>query len=159
MVGDGTDTDHNLLLQVGIHAVLDLLGDLDQILCHSSLWNLLDQHHIIFVQGDDIVVLAVRKETLDSIYQGNVNGFDGTHQEDSTTYLGGQLQFLCSDVDITQHDVVSDNIFDKGAFIVLLLIVALDPVEGNGSHGADESCLLVFALDKDGVAKLDAPAP
>ena len=46
-----------------------------------------------------------------------------------------------------QQDVVAQNIFYKGGFVVFLLIVGLGPVEGNDRHGADEGGALVLPLD------------
>ena len=60
VVGDRADANHDFLLQLRIHAVLDLLGDLDQILALVPLRYLFDQNHIVFVERDDIVILPVR---------------------------------------------------------------------------------------------------
>ena len=68
------------------------------------------------------------------------------------------MQFLGPHVDVAEHDVVGDDVLDKGAPVVLLLIVALGPVEGHACHGADRASDLVLAHGEDGVVEPGAQA-
>lgn len=68
------------------------------------------------------------------------------------------MQLLGPDVDITQKDIVGDDVLDKGCLVVLLLVVGLGPVEGHGRHGADQPGVVVLAADKHSIVKLGTPA-
>ena len=51
-----------------------------------------------------------------------------------------------------------NNIFNKGAPVVLLLVIALRAVERHAGHGADGVAGLVISHGKHRVVKMGAPA-
>ena len=63
------------------------------------------------------------------------------------------MQLLGPNIDITQKDIVGNNILDKGSLIVLLLIIGLGAVEGHRSHGTNHSSLGILTLDKEQVQR------
>ena len=68
------------------------------------------------------------------------------------------MQLLSLGIDVPQQDIVRDDVFHKGGFVVLLLIRGLGSVEGHHRHGAQGRALRVLPLDKSGVIELSAPA-
>ena len=65
--------------------------------------------------------------------------------------VGGKVQLLGADVNITGQDVVHDDIFHKGAPVVLLLIEGLGIVQGDIGHLAEAPCHLVVTGAENGV--------
>ena len=68
------------------------------------------------------------------------------------------MQLFGTDVHIAGQNVVGDDIFDKGALVVLLLVIGLRAVERHIRHDAQASCDFIVALGEDGIVKICAPA-
>ena len=59
------------------------------------------------------------------------------NQEHRPGGIGGEVQLLGPDIDITREDIVHDDVLHKGAPVVLFLIEPLGIAEGDVSHGAE----------------------
>ena len=158
MADDSADADDHLYLQLALHGVGDLLCHMDQFFAGGALLDLFDEDHVGIVDGDHKVALSVREDGLYGIHHCQIRCSHLPEQEHCPICLGGKMQFLCPDINVAQHDIVGDDVLDKGGLVVLFLIIGLGAVEGNRRHGADQLCLLVLAGDKDSVVKLGAPA-
>ena len=149
------------------HAALAVLaeGDLDagghglHILGGGVLVHLVDQRHVMLAHAEDEVVLPVGEQRLHHVHGDAVQPVvHGTDDEHAAGDLGVHMQLLGAHVDVGNEDVVGDDILDEGALVVLLLVVALGGVQGNGGHGADGAAHAVVAGSEHGVVKAAAPA-
>ena len=122
------------------------------------LGQLLDEGHVGLVDGDDEVGLLIREQVLDDVDGAHVGGAQLAHQEGGPGRLGDEVQLLGLSINITQKNIVRDDIFHKGGLVVLLLIVGLGPVEGHHRHGAQGAGHLVLPLHKGGIVELSPPA-
>ena len=157
MAHHGADADGGLDLQGLGQGVLDVLGDLVDLLAVAAVAEHLDDGNVGFVNGNDKVLLAVGEHVLNHVHRGNLRRAHLADQEDSPLGLRGKVELLGPDIDVTQQNVVGDDALDKGGLVVLFLIVGLGAVEGHGDHGADELSLVVAALDKGGVVEVGTP--
>ena len=138
------------VLQQGRHP-LDLL-------LPAVLRQLVDQCHVAVPHAKDKIILPIRKQTLDDIHQRGVAVLRLTDEEHAPRHLRRHMELFCPHVDIAEHDVVGNNIFNEGAPVVLLLVIALRAVERHAGHGADGVAGLVISHGKHRVVKMGAPA-
>ena len=158
MGGNGADTHHHRALTAGAECLLNRGGDLVQFLDAGALGHLADQDHIPLTDAEDKVILPVREQGLDHIGGNGLALLQGAHHKHAPGHIGGNPQFLGAHVNIAQHDVVGNDVLDKGATVVLLLIVGLGGVQGHGRHGADGLADFIVTKGKSRVVKLVAPA-
>ena len=64
------------------------------------------------------------------------------------------MQLLGPDVNIAGENIIHDNILDKGAPVVLLLIEGLGIVQGNKGHLAEASGGLIVAGAEHGILEV-----
>ena len=75
-------------------------------------------------------------------------------KEDCARCVGGEMQLLGSDINIAGQNVIHDNILDKGATVMLLLIEGLGIIQRNVSHSAGGSCSVIGAGAEDRIFKV-----
>ena len=112
----------------------------------------------VAVDGDNEVGLLVREQVLDDVDGAHVGGAQLAHQEGGPGRLGDEVELLGLGINITQQNIIRNNILHKGGLVVLFLIIGLGPVEGHHRHGTQGSGQLVLTLDESGIVKLGAPA-
>ena len=151
VVGHGADTDDGLDPQFVFQGVLHGLCDLLQVLGGRPAGDLLDDRHVAFVDGQDEVLHLVREHSRQHIHGGNIAVTHLTDEEHRPGRVGGEVQLLGADVNITGQNVVHDDIFHKGAPVVLLLIEGLGIVQGDIGHLAEAAGSLVVAGAENGI--------
>ena len=78
---------------------------------------------------------------------------DLTNQEYRPGRVGGKMQLLGADINITGQDVVHDDILYKGAPVMLLLVEGLGIIQGDIGHIAENGGLLVVTGAENGILK------
>ena len=158
MVGNGADADGCLDKQLRLEGILHRLGDLEQLRALHIGRDLLDDGNVRLVDAEHKVLLLVGEHILQHIHRRHVGTADLTNQKHGPLYIGGKMQFLGPDVNIARQNVVGDDVLDKGALVVLFLIIGLGAVERHIGHDAQASGRLVVAVGKHGVIKIRTPA-
>ena len=151
MVGHGADADDGLDPQLVFQGVLHRLGDLLQVLGGRPAGDLLDDRHVAFVDGQDKVLHLVREHPRQHVHGGHVAVTHLPDEEHRPGGVGGKVQLLGADVNITGQDIVHDDILHKGSPVMLLLVEGLGIVQGDIGHLAEAPCHLVVAGAENGV--------
>ena len=66
-------------------------------------------------------------------------------QEHGPGCIGGEVQLLCPDIDITGQDIIHDDVLDEGAPVMLLLVEGLGIVQGDVGQLAEAPGGLIVA--------------
>ena len=151
MLGHGADADDGLDPQLVLQGVLHGLGNLFQVFGGGAAGDLLDHRHVTFVDGQDKVLHLVREHPRQHIHGGHVAVTHLTDQEHRPGSIGGKVQLLGADINITGQDVVHDDILHEGAPVMLLLIEGLGIVQGDIGHLAEAPRHFVVAGAENGV--------
>ena len=79
-------------------------------------------------------------------------------QEHDTHLVGAEVKLLALYVDIGRKNVVEDDILNKGALVILLVVEILDVGKGNGENGGNLVRHLVLAFHEHGIFPFSARA-
>ena len=158
MVSHGTDTHHYGRIGAGAQGRLHRGGDLIQLPDAGAVRELADKHHIPLADAQDKVALAVREQGLDNVGGNRLALLQRADHEHAPCNIRGDAQLLGPHIDIAQHDVIGNDVLDEGTAVMLLLIIGLGGVEGNGSHSADGTADLIITKGEGSIVKLVAPA-
>ena len=159
MQSQRADAHKDAALAVDAQSLLNALGHGLQILGGGVLVHLVDQGHILLAHTDDEIVLAVRVQALDHVHRHRLQSLvHRSDHEDAPGRLRRHVQLLGPHVNITDQNVVGDDVLDEGTLVVLLLIIALGRVQGHRRHGTYRPAHAVVAAGKHRVVKVTAPA-
>ena len=155
--GHRADAHHHRGLTAGAQCLLDGGGDLVQVLDAGPLRHLPDQDHIPLTDAEDKVVLPVREQGLDHVRGNGLSLLQGADHEHAPGHVRHHPQLLGPHIDVPQHDVVGDDVLDKGPPVMFFLIIGLGRVQRHSGHGADRPADLVVPEGKGCIVKLRAP--
>ena len=156
--GNGADTYHNHALAVGPQTLLNGNRNLVQLLEPRAVGHLPDQNHVPFSHVQNEIVLPVRVHGLNHVRRHRLALPQRPHYKYAPGQIGGHAQFLCPHINVAQHDIIRNNILDKGPAVVLFLIIGLGRVQGHRRHGTNRLAHIVLPKGKGGVIKLIPPA-
>ena len=121
--------------------------------------DLLDQGDVRLVDIDDEVLVLIGEQVLEHIVGGDVvlarQCFTSMHTR--LTSESKWSSWLLT-IDVPGQDVIQDDVFDKVAPVVLLVVVLLDAVEGHGQDFDIFLGLRVLAGHKHGVLRAGTAA-
>ena len=157
--GQGADAHEHGALAVHPQGLLDGGGHLFQVLAAGALGHLVDQGHVVVAHAQHEIILPVREHILHHVH-GNglgpvVHRADDKH---APGHLRRHMQLLGPHVDIADQDIIRDDVLNKGALIVLFLIIDLGGVQGHAGHGAHGASHAVVAAGENRIVKVGAPA-
>ena len=155
--GNGSNAHH----RTGAAAAEILLhggGNLVELLDSGALRHLADQDHVPLAHAEDKVILPVRKHRLDHIRGHGLPLFQRAHHKYSPGHIGSDPQLFGAHIDVTQHDIIRDDILDKRAPVMLFLIVGLGRVQGHRGHSAHRPAHIIIPKDENRVIKLGIPS-
>ena len=153
----GADADHRLDEKLRVQRLLDLPRDLEKILLLSRRRDLLDDGHVLFIDGEDEILLPVREHARKQVHHGHVGPADLPHQEHRARHVRHEMKLLRADIHVARQDVVRDDVLHERAFVVFFFIIGLRAVQRHISHHAQAPGGLVVALGKHGVIEIRAP--
>ena len=157
MARHGGDADDSLDEQLSLQSLLNVLGQLDQLAGVGVGRDLLDHGDVGFVDVQDKVLLLVGEHALQHIHGGHIGPAHLPDQQHSSGQIGGKMQLLGADVDITGQNVVGDDIFDKGPLVMLFFVVGLGSIQGHVGHDTDALGRFVISFHEHGIVKIGAP--
>ena len=132
-VDEPADADNGTNPQLIAQGILHSHSQLLQLLAGGVGADLLHNSHIRLVDAQDKVLHFVGKHSGHHIHRSHIAVTNLADQEHRPGGIGGKVQLLCPDVNITGENVIHDNILDKGAPVMLL------PQQGDiraGDHAA-----------------------
>ncbi|MPM26155.1 hypothetical protein SDC9_72656 [bioreactor metagenome] len=154
----GADAHHGGGLAAHLKRLLNGGRNLVQLADAGPLGKLADQNHVSLAHGENKIVLPVRIQGLNRVRGDGLGLFQGANDKHAPGHVAGNPQFLGPHINVAQHDIVCDDILDKGATVVLLLVIGLGGIQRHGGKGADCFADLVVAEGKRGIVKLRPPA-
>ena len=113
VVNNGTDTDGNLDIELGIESICDGLCDLFNFLDVGVGLDFLDENDILFAGGDDIVLVLVREDILNHIKGEDIGLGMELDKEYNTGFFRIEAQFLGLYIDIAGKNVVKNDVLDE----------------------------------------------
>ena len=134
MLRNGTKTDHRLDAQLVLQHLFHFPGHFFQVRRSSGRGDLLDHCHIGLIDTQHKVLTLVGEQTRQHIHRSHICMAHLTNQEHHPGCIGNEMQLLCPNVNITGQDVIHDNIFDKGAPVMLLFIEVLGIIQCDIGH-------------------------
>ena len=155
----GADAHEHHALAVYPQGLLNGSGHLFQVLAAGVLGHLVDQGHVVIAHAEDKVVLPVREHILHHVH-GNGLGpiVHRADDKDAAGHLCRHMQLLGTHVDVTDEDVIRDDVLDKGALVVLFLVVDLGGVQRHAGHGAYGASHAVVSAGENRIIKVGSPA-
>ena len=153
MLGHGADADDGLDTQLAAQVLLHGGGNALQLFGGGGGGDLLDNGDIRLIDAQDEILELVGEHTAQHIHGGHIAMAHLTDQKHSTGGVGGEMQLLGTDVDITGQDIVHDDILDEGAPVMLLLVEGLGIVQGDVCQLAEAPGSLIVAGAEHGVLK------
>ena len=151
IVNDSRDTDRDLGEEFGAESV----GDLDRYLLYLFHFgvglNLFDKHDVTLANADDIIARLVREHILKHLkghHVGLAAEFDKQHD---AIFLGVEVKLLGLDVNIARQDIVKDDILDKRALVIFLVVKLLYVGKRDRQHLGQHLSHFILALNENGV--------
>lgn len=159
MCGNGADTDNGDALAIDTQSLFQLQSDLLKLRRAGGIAELMDQDDVRLSHGKNEAGLTVGEDTLHRLHR---YGLDLVvrlaDDEHAAAELRIDMELLGADINIADENVVGNNAFDEGRLVILLFVIALGRIEGNGSHCAGNAAHLVLAEGERREIKLTAPA-
>ena len=91
--------------------------------------DLLDQGDVRLVDIDDEVLVLIGEQVLEHIVGGDVVLLGNLHQHAHPADVRIEMELVALEIDVTGQDVIQDDVFDKVAPVVLLVVILLDAVQ------------------------------
>ena len=151
MLGHGADADDGLDEQLVAQGILHGGGHLLQVLLAGSRGDLLDHGDVRLVDAQNEVLELIREHTAQHIHRRHIPVAHLPDQEHGPGGIGGEMQFLGPDVDVTGEDVVHDDVLDEGAPVMLVLVIILGVAQGHIGGDAHTPGQVVLAGAEHGV--------
>ena len=152
------DTHSTVGVELAGEGVHNGTGQLVDVFLIDVGLNLLDQGDVRLVDIDDEVLVLIGEQVLEHIVGGDVVLLGNLHQHAHPADVRIEMELVALEIDVTGQDVIQDDVFDKVAPVVLLVVILLDAVEGHGQDFDIFLGLRVLAGHKHGVLRAGTAA-
>ena len=158
LLNNGGDTYKDLCAVLGLSLAENALCLSLKLLGGTAVANFLYYYYVLLADIDNVVLGSVRSDVLNDLIGSELGCALELNHDNCAVFLVAHMELVGLDIDIVGENVVTDDVLNERALVILLVVEALDVTKRNSKDLRGLIRILVLAFYEDDAIVFDIVA-